>query len=272
MRPPPRRAAPPSARAAPGQTLGEVAGLRQAFRRSRYRGPGRARRRALHFQRGRGPRRARTRPRRAPPPLPRVAGDEHDVVPAEGVLDADLRAHQPRPHDGHPHGRSIVGRVGRQGRDRHEHSWGIGAADGAAARGKKVSRWPSSARRADLLASVAAELDGRALVVPADLAEPDAPGGDRRSCPDRGGSARRDRQQCCELQAAPVRGRAREAEFDDHVAVNVHALTSSCRRRCPRFVAPRRRSWSTSPRSRLSCTGLARRSTASRRPRSSTSP
>ena len=37
--------------------------------------------------------------------VPRV---EDDVVPAEGVLAADLRAHQPRPDDRHAHGRIIV--------------------------------------------------------------------------------------------------------------------------------------------------------------------
>lgn len=37
--------------------------------------------------------------------VPRV---EDDVVPAEGVLAADLRAHQPRPDDRHSHGRIIV--------------------------------------------------------------------------------------------------------------------------------------------------------------------
>jgi len=37
--------------------------------------------------------------------VPRV---EDDVVPAEGVLTADLRAHQPCTDDRHPHGRSIV--------------------------------------------------------------------------------------------------------------------------------------------------------------------
>jgi hypothetical protein len=37
--------------------------------------------------------------------VPRV---EDDVVAAERVLAADLRAHQPCPDDRHPHGRSIV--------------------------------------------------------------------------------------------------------------------------------------------------------------------
>jgi hypothetical protein len=34
----------------------------------------------------------------------RVARVQHDLVPAERVLAADLRAHQPRSHDRHPHG------------------------------------------------------------------------------------------------------------------------------------------------------------------------
>lgn len=103
---------------------------------------------------------------------PVVARDEPDVVTAEGVLDPDLRAHQARADDDDPH---IVGPVD----DRTAIVTGAGTGIGAEIARELARRGMTVAlvgRRREPLEAVAHELgEGRALVVPADLALPGAP-------------------------------------------------------------------------------------------------